>query len=355
MNIQDYVIQNYILLIACMGIITISIYDVYLDRRTIHTLRGIIFVMILLSIADYMESWYAELDHSTMLRVFLSFLGYSLRPLAIMLGIFMIYHRVHFLFLIPAILNTLVYSTAFFCGVAFSYTEDNHFGRGPLGYTFILVILFYVVSLCYVLIRSFETRHGYEWLLIMYFLSAAVMTTILTIFFGVDNLFNLTFAFGIILYYLHIYIQHTKRDALTGLYNRQVFYTDMKKYRSYISGVISIDMNDLKLLNDSQGHPAGDQALSTLSECFLKTSGSKNWIYRIGGDEFIIFCTRQNEKEMQQLLANLREAVSKTDYSCSFGLATGNNPEAMLKESDRLMYEEKAQYKAAKKARYSFD
>ena len=348
MSIQDFVIQNYILLVVCTGILTITVYDVYLDRTTIHILRWILAVVIILSIADYFESWTGSLDQRTELRVLFSFLGYTLRPVVIMLSIFMVYHRMNFLLLIPAIINTMVYGTAFFSEIAFSIDENNHFIRGPLGYTFILVSILYVVLLCIALVRSFESRHGYEWLLIVYFLAVALLTSILTIFFNVDGLFNLTVTFGIILYYLHIYIQHTKLDALTGLYNRQVFYTDMRKYRSAITGIISIDMNYLKRLNDTQGHQAGDLGLKTLAECFLRTSGTRNWIYRIGGDEFVIFCTRQKEAEMKQLLENLRRSVAETEYSCSFGLSIGTDPDEMLRDSDRLMYEEKARFKAGR-------
>ena len=348
MGIQDYVIQNYILLIACTGILTITIYDVYLDRISIHILRWIIGIIISLSVIDYMESWFSDLPEPTTFRILFSVLGYTLRPTVIMLAIFMIYHRVKLLTLIPAILNALVYCTAFFSDIAFSYSETNNFLRGPLGYTFIAVGLLYVLGLCVALFKSFESRHGHEWLLILYFVSAAILTVILTIFFQVDNLFNMTFIVGITLYYLHIYIQHTKLDALTGLFNRQVFYTDIQKNHSGITGVISIDMNNLKILNDTEGHSAGDKALKTLSECFLKNSSSKNWIYRIGGDEFVIFCIRQSEEEMQQLLKDLRDGVAATEYSCSFGLSVGTDPNEMLRESDRLMYEEKARYKAGR-------
>ena len=108
-----------------------------------------------------------------------------------MLAIFMIYHRVKLLTLIPAILNALVYCTAFFSDIAFSYSETNNFLRGPLGYTFIAVGLLYVLGLCVALFKSFESRHGHEWLLILYFMSAAILTVILTIFFQVDGLFAL--------------------------------------------------------------------------------------------------------------------------------------------------------------------
>ncbi len=346
MGIQDYVIQNFILLIVCVGILTITMYDVYLNRTTIRILRAILAVVIVLSICDYVEAWAGNLDHRTVLRVFLSVMGYSLRPIAIMLAIFMIYHRVNFILLIPAILNTLVYCTAFFSTLAFSFSEENSFVRGPLGYTFIATSLIYVGILCYALFHAFESGHGHEWLLVLYFFSTAILTVILTLFFNVDGLFNLTFLFGIILYYLHLYIQQTKLDALTGLFNRQVFYTDIKKCGSSITGIVSIDMNCLKVLNDTMGHQAGDTALKTLSMCFLKNSGSRNMIYRIGGDEFVIFCIRQKEEEMQKLVENLRRAVAETEYSCSFGLSVGTDVEEMLKESDRLMYEEKARFKA---------
>ena len=348
MGIQDYAIQNYILLIVCTGILTITSYDVFLDRLSIHILRAILAIIVIMSIVDYLEKWAGSLDYRNDWRILFSFLGYSLRPIVIMLAIFMIYRRIRFILFVPAIINTLIYGSAFFADISFSFDETNHFHRGPLGFTFIVVSLLYVVLLCYVLVRSLRSRHGHEWLLILYFLSAALLTALLTIFFGIDDLFNLTFIFGIMLYYLHIYIQHTKVDSLTGLFNRQVFYTDLKKYNNSITGVISIDMNYLKRMNDTYGHQAGDTALKTIARCFLKNLDSRSWCYRVGGDEFVIFCIKQSEEEMKKLLQALRDSVAETEYSCAFGLSMGNDPNEMLKESDRIMYEEKARMKAVR-------
>ena len=65
--------------------------------------------------------------------------------------------------------------------------------------------------------------------------------------------------------------------------------------------IVSIDMNGLKEINDKEGHAAGDKALETIAICFLSATTTKETVYRIGGDEFVILCRRVSEDEVKQL------------------------------------------------------
>ena len=94
------------------------------------------------------------------------------------------------------------------------------------------------------------------------------------------------------LYYLYTYSQYTKRDALTGLLNRQSYYSHIEKNGETIGAVISIDMNELKWLNDNYGHEAGDKGLATVSKCFKTNVSRRDKVYRIGGDEFMVLCSK---------------------------------------------------------------
>lgn len=80
----------------------------------------------------------------------------------------------------------------------------------------------------------------------------------------------------------------TQKDSLTGLLNRQAYYADVDSERQSITAIVSLDMNGLKVINDNLGHSAGDEALVTLSLCFMKALKRRQSGYRIGGDEFVI-------------------------------------------------------------------
>lgn len=98
-----------------------------------------------------LEGWTASLSYPTFWRVLLSSLGYSLRPVIILSLIFIMngifVKRVKQLILsIPALVNILLSFTALFSDIVFSYSSDNFFLRGPLGYTAYIVSLFYLAS-----------------------------------------------------------------------------------------------------------------------------------------------------------------------------------------------------------------
>ena len=147
---------------------------------------------------------------------------------------------------------------------------------------------------------------------------------------------------------MFLILQLTKKDALTGLLNRQAYYSYIKAGRKDVTGVISIDMNGLKPINDNEGHIAGDKALVTLSECFLKASKNKHLVFRLGGDEFFILCRKTNEDELKEFVKEIKKNVRETKYSCSIGYCycddSNKDLEEYAKESDKMMYEDKARY-----------
>ena len=164
----------------------------------------------------------------------------------------------------------------------------------------------------------------------------------------IDKLYSLVA--HIFTYYEFSILQLTKKDSLTGLLNRQAYFADITHNADSISALVTIDMNGLKVLNDSKGHAAGDEALVTLAICFNRSLRRRQSGYRIGGDEFIIVCRRNTEDEVVQLVERIRKYVFETPYTCSIGYSyNGDGKKAiveMLNESDEMMYVEKEKYYA---------
>ena len=118
-----------------------------------------------------------------------------------------------------------------------------------------------------------------------------------------------------------------------------------------INALVSIDMNGLKVINDTEGHAAGDKALETISACFLQAVSSKESVYRIGGDEFVIICRRITEDDVRKLIDRIRNNISKTKYRCAIGYSYSPNGadslDDMLSVSDEKMYADKSSFYAA--------
>lgn len=162
------------------------------------------------------------------------------------------------------------------------------------------------------------------------------------------KIFSTTMAIALFVYYVFLILSLTKKDALTGLLNRQAYYALIDSKSKDITAIISIDMNGLKTINDTLGHQAGDDAIKTLASTLLKSSKSRQLVFWIGGDEFIIICYKTSEDEALRLIARIKKNVSETRYSCSLGYCFDVNVnkdiENMIKISDLMMYQDKAKY-----------
>ena len=136
-------------------------------------------------------------------------------------------------------------------------------------------------------------------------------------------------------------------DTLTGLMNRQSYYNDINT-RGNISAVLSIDMNNLKYLNDNYGHDAGDRALATIAGVFVKEAKYHATIYRVGGDEFSIFYYDLKEDEVLERINSMKEELAKTSYTCAFGYAMKEDnlsTKDIINIADMRMYKDKKKMK----------
>ena len=256
------------------------------------------------------------------------------------------------LIVIPAIVNIIFSFSCFFTDIVFTFDPDNTFKRGVLGYEPYIVSGIYLLLLLFLSIR-YATHHSAKESMMMIFITVASMGSAYFTLRGYESntIVDHTAGAMILIYYLFIYAQHTKRDSLTGLYNRQSYYSDINRYGDEISGVISIDMNELKWLNDTMGHQAGDDGIVAVSACFSKNASSGDRVYRVGGDEFFVLCRRKDRDEVAQTVADMRRSVDESGYSCAFGYSTGKSIEDMIKEADAFMSEDKERIKADSKAK----
>ncbi len=351
MHILDgYLTNNYALLVMLIGMLTLSVYDVFLRKDMIRDLRVTIFLIFLLSLSDNIETYYGNLPYLSVWRLLFSALSYSIRPVIILGTIFIVYDRASKLLSIPAIINVLVSFSCFFSKTVYYFTEDNHFQRGPLGYTPYIVCAFYVIVLLIISVRV-VSDHSLQESQILFVMALSAVGAAMFGLFGYEsgNLVNHTFGVCIMMYYLYTYSQYTKRDALTGLLNRHSYYSHIEKKSDAISGVISIDMNELKWLNDNYGHEAGDRGIETVSRCFKRNSSVYDKVYRIGGDEFMVLCGRGGDRSISEKVNDMRKAVDESGYSCAFGYCDKGNVDEMIRKADELMYEDKARIKAEMK------
>lgn len=154
-------------------------------------------------------------------------------------------------------------------------------------------------------------------------------------------------------------LHNANTDALTGLYNRRYFYEYMEKNREEKPiGLLYMDIDNFKMVNDSYGHQVGDEALVQVARLLWKSFPSA-LIARVGGDEFLIAilgeCGIPTLEEMaRSFLQKMEENFKKSDklriLSASIGIAMATDPalkiDELIKLADMALYEAKHRGKA---------
>lgn len=138
-------------------------------------------------------------------------------------------------------------------------------------------------------------------------------------------------------------------DLLTGLFNRNKYteFLQALEQESFQSlGVVYMDLNGLKVANDTCGHKYGDHLIKKTADIFGPLFYPN--VFRIGGDEFVAVCRNIEKDEFQSLTETLRSAVDKDpQINVSIGSVWSSNPEdpaSLITRADHLMYLEKQNY-----------
>lgn len=106
-------------------------------------------------------------------------------------------------------------------------------------------------------------------------------------------------------------------DILTGLYNRYSFEEKVKElnYEKHLPlGIIMGDVNGLKLVNDTLGHLEGDRLLKDIAKVLSNACSQKGFVFRWGGDEFIVLLPNCNEMQCEGIIENIVEECEQCDY-----------------------------------------
>ena len=155
------------------------------------------------------------------------------------------------------------------------------------------------------------------------------------------------------------------KDSLTGLLNRKGFdkriteLFDKDRNKLYNLAVVSIDMDGLKYINDTFGHNSGDEAIKQIAKCVYNALNPKEFVARMGGDEFAAVLILSDVGRIGQFIRsvrnNIKEVNGKKKYpyelSASIGtceLTDWSELVDCMSKADKAMYLEK---KAKKKNR----
>jgi diguanylate cyclase (GGDEF)-like protein/PAS domain S-box-containing protein len=149
-------------------------------------------------------------------------------------------------------------------------------------------------------------------------------------------------------------------DSLTGLPNRRLFFDRLNmtlEHNFRHKGMFSIfylDLDGLKIVNDTLGHEAGDEVLCTASQRLKNVIRKSDTVARIGGDEFAIIVDQiksveEAERVVKKILASFAEQIQLSTGSVNVGVSIGislfpvdsNDPDELIRLADNSMYTSK--------------
>jgi len=141
-------------------------------------------------------------------------------------------------------------------------------------------------------------------------------------------------------------------DALTGLHNRRGFHravgdrASRPVRRRGALGVVMVDLDEFKQVNDTRGHAAGDRVLTSVAMVLRRVSGTDVVVARIGGEEFCI-AGKMSDAQLRHLADRVRTAVEGLPHTVTASVGTASAPrhpatqdalDELLCAADRAMY-----------------
>lgn len=344
---HEIIQQNFIGVAILIFLILFIFVNNNFERRTNMLFLSSAICVLLFIIEEALEWQYAKMATFHSMRLYLSIIGYMLRPTTAYFLAMIISENTKkqkLIMTIPLLINFVVAVSALFTKWSFGYTASNEFVRGPLGYTPFITAGFYVLTILYMTVVKSKKGDAMENVTVSAIVVLTLIATMMESVYHFRAIQSAASGISITFYYLFLHTNQSNRDALTGALTRRRFYLDARKYHTSLSAVISLDINNLKQINDQQGHLAGDQALITLSHVVRSLTNKKASFYRTGGDEFMILCYHMSEDEVQQLIARIREHMQDTEYRCAIGYALYDyqrSLEMVCQLADSAMYENK--------------
>jgi diguanylate cyclase (GGDEF)-like protein len=144
-------------------------------------------------------------------------------------------------------------------------------------------------------------------------------------------------------------------DELTGLTNRRGFLSAGRQHLDAVAGqggagLLFLDLDGLKAVNDTDGHAAGDRLIAAAADVLLRTLEPRELCARYGGDEFTLLLGGQGRAHAAQRSRALEDAMSAAGVQVSIGtalLGAGDTIEALVARADHEMYRRRADARSA--------
>lgn len=338
--------------LLCAFLIVFIQIDCSFNRKVTGILKATILNALLLMICDCINLYTVEMQLEPF-RYITTALGYCLRIFEAYLILLMVLHKKRkkaaFLLVIPVILTIILEFTTIFTKLSFYYDASGQIHRCSLNFiphVFCGIYMFLIITYSY----NDYKRNGEGAFIIIYVALVCVLAVLVEIVFRYHFLLDGSITVGLYVNYLYLHVQIYKRDGLTNLLNRRSFDIFAKQNHDKEFIVVSIDMNNLKVINDTYGHLEGDKAILAVVDSIQSFFKKGNTLYRMGGDEFVLICTKLTQEQILFNFEKVSQKLEEQKYSIAYGIAVHQayaDIQEVCERADGLMYERKKAQKQA--------
>lgn len=261
------------------------------------------------------------------------------------------------LLLIPVVINALITVLSPIFGWVFYITSSNVYHRGNLFIVSSIIVYFYLLYGLALVLKQRNKFIKQDFIpLFTYGILPTIGGLIQTLFYGTLVMWSSS-AFSLVIIYIFLQQRMIHLDSLTGAWTRESFNNyipqRMKQSAEDKFGIIYLDLDGLKQINDEYGHLEGDSAIKSAVQLLKSVLRKKDIIARLGGDEFVIIVDCDTNEFLNELIEKINtrftqyneESVKKYKLECSIGADiysnNYNSVEQFLHHVDNLMYSNK--------------
>jgi len=244
-----------------------------------------------------------------------------------------------------------------FFGFYYTIDANNEYSRGTfyaasILWVFIPLFIAFFITTLY---RDKIDKRKYNAFVL--FPLAPIMGTILSFVSYGYSVVLPTMTLAFMLAFNSIQNDSMRVDYLTGIFNRRHLEECLRKKISESNNVfagIMLDIDDYKSVNDKYGHLMGDRALIDFANALQKSVGKNDIVARYGGDEFMLIVNVKNEKQLEEVIVDIRTNIEKINdseaYPFKMRASLGakiytrdkeTTMEKFLNQLDDLMYQDK--------------
>lgn len=366
----DYFAINYPSVVGFLFLLTFLLTNSTTDSK----IKRMFYLMVAVEFVEMLtyslELWTTTFVTLSPMRLWLSAVGYSVRPFIFYLMLMLALRdsatkKTALLLAIPALLNILVAFSVFFTDIAYSYTPDNLFQRGPLGFNTHLTVILYLVILVIAVFRTHAGRTKLETLIVFAIALLSLLAMILEAVWSIRTINRTSIIMITIFYYMFFQTQNhntslskeqhirsqleyaNRFDGSTGVLNKKAFAEAAQElllaqdtHQLSSVGFLFLDLDHLKELNDTLGHSVGDLAITDMAGSIRSLCRKTDLIGRFGGDEFCVLIPNISRERFCSLLDDLLGKLRKEYASASIAITATVSIGAMYSEDIRsLRYE----------------